>query len=102
MLSLGDGIVIWVIILLIGIGRDGLIALAVASIIDSEGIGLLYAGTAIGLCQTVNRIGSLLSPPIGNCIARIGAGLPFIVWAAFGVIALVCFSLTKETGHRQA
>ena len=102
LLSVAEGLIIWVVIILIGIGRDGLVALVVASTIDSKGIGVLYSGTAFGLIQTINRIGSFISPPIGNSMATSGAGLPFIVWAAFGVFALVCFSLTRETGHRQA
>ncbi|MBN2062374.1 MAG: hypothetical protein JW882_18375, partial [Deltaproteobacteria bacterium] len=102
LLSVAEAGIIWIVIILIGIGRDGLVALAVASTIDSKGIGVLYSGTAIGLIQTINRIGSFVSPPIGNSMATRGAGLPFIVWAAFGIFALVCFSLTRETGHRQA
>lgn len=102
LLSVADGIIIFIIIILIGIGRDGLMALATISTMESKGIGLLYSGTAMGLMQTILRIGIFISPPIGNSMAANGSGLPFIVWAAFGVIALVCFSLTRETGHRQA
>jgi ACS family glucarate transporter-like MFS transporter len=101
LLSIAEGVIIWFIVILIGIGRDGLVALAAVSNINSKGIGLIYSGTAIGLNQTITRIGPFISPPIGNSMAASGAGFPFIVWAAFGVIALVCFSLTKETGHRQ-
>ena len=102
LMSVADGIIIWVLIILVGIGRDGLVALACTSTLESKGIGVIYFGTAMGFLQTIFRIGAFLSPPIGNSMASINAGLPFIVWAAFGVIALVCFSLAKETGHRQA
>ena len=102
LLSVAYGIIIWIIIALVGIGRDSLIALAAASIIDSKGIGLKYSGTAIGFMQSVLRIGPFISSPIGNSMVPNGAGLPFIVWAAFGTFALVCFSLTKETGHSRA
>ncbi|MFC1533026.1 MFS transporter [Thermodesulfobacteriota bacterium] len=102
LLSVAEGVIIWIIIILVGIGRDGLVALANTSIIESKDIGALYSGTAVGLIQTIARIGPFMSPPIGNSMAASGAGLPFIVWAAFGVFALACFSLTRETGHRKA
>lgn len=51
LLSIADGIIRWVIIVLIGIRRDGLVALVTASTIDSKGIGVLYTGTAMGLAR---------------------------------------------------
>lgn len=98
LLSVADGIMIWGIIIIIGIGRDGLVALVSTSTVESEGIGAKYSGSAIGFMQTIARISVLISPPIGNSMAKIGAGIPFLVWAAFGIFALVCFSMTKETG----
>ena len=79
LLSVAEGATIWVLIILIGIGRDGLMALACTSTIESKGIGALYSGTAIGLQQTILRIGMFISPPIGNSMASHGSGLPFIV-----------------------
>ena len=102
LLSVAEGVIIWFIVILIGIGRDGLMAVSAASSIDSKGIGLTYSGTAMGLNQAIARIGPFVSPPIGNSMASNGSGLPFIVWTAFGMFALVCFSLTKETGHRRS
>jgi predicted MFS family arabinose efflux permease len=102
LLSIADVIIIWVIIILVGIGRDGFIAMANASTIDNKDIGTLYSGTAVGFLQTISRIGAFMSPPIGNSMAAYGEGLPFTIWAAFGVFALVCYSLIRETGHRQA
>jgi hypothetical protein len=34
-------------------------------------------------------------------MAAIGPGLPFIVWSVFGAFALICFSLTSETGYKK-
>ncbi|MBN2062884.1 MAG: MFS transporter [Deltaproteobacteria bacterium] len=101
LLSVADGIIIWILIIIIGFGRDGLVALACTSNIESNGIGVVYSGTAMGFMQTILRIGAFISPPIGNSMAASGAGLPFIVWAGFGAFALVCFSLIRETGRRQ-
>ena len=101
LLSAADGWIIWIIMLMAGIGRDGLLALSNVFIIESKGIGVVYTGTAIGFIQAISRLGPFISPPIGNSMATKGADLPFIVWAAFGVIALVFFSLTKETSHQK-
>ena len=98
-LSIADGIIIWLLVIVIGIGRDGLMALMTAITIENKGIGALYSGTAIGLIHTVSRLGPFISPPLGNSLAETNAGLPFIIWAVFGVLALICFSLTRETGH---
>jgi predicted MFS family arabinose efflux permease len=101
LLSIADGITIWVLIIVAGIGRDGLVALACTSTIESKGIGAKYSGTAMGLMQTIIRIGTFISPPLGNSMAAHGAGFPFIVWATFGAFGLFCFSLTKETGRHR-
>ena len=101
MLSVADGMMIWIIILLVGIGRDGLIALSNASVMDCKGVGPIYTGTAIGLFQMFARLGNAISPPIGNSMASIWTGLPFIVWALFGLFALICFYLSEETGHNK-
>jgi predicted MFS family arabinose efflux permease len=101
LLSVADGIIIWIIIILVGIGRDSMIALANASNMDCEGIGARYSGTAVGFLQTISRIGAFLSPPIGNSMAAHGEGLPFIMWAILAAIAFICFSFTRETGHRE-
>jgi MFS family permease len=98
-LSVADGALIWLLILVIGIGRDGLMALTTATAIEAKGIGVTHAGTAVGLTLTFARLGPFLSPPLGNSMATRGASLPFVVWAAFGLVALICFSLIDETGH---
>lgn len=102
LLSVADRVIIWVLIIMAGIGRDGLVAMACTSTIESKGIGVKYSGTVMGFMQTICRLGAFISPPIGNSMSAYGAGLPFIIWAAFGAFALLCFSLTRETGHQRA
>ncbi|MBN2060887.1 MAG: MFS transporter [Deltaproteobacteria bacterium] len=98
LLSIAEGLFIWILIIMVGIGRDALVALSLTSAIESRGIGAQYSGTAIGLIQTVLRIGIFIAPPIGNSMAVIYPGLPFVVWAVFGVFSLVCFYLIREEG----
>jgi ACS family glucarate transporter-like MFS transporter len=101
LLSIADGMIIWIIIIFVGMGRDAFMALVIASTIESEGIGVLYTGTALGLIQTISRIGPFISPPIGNTMASSSGGFPFIIWSVFGVIALLCLPLIRETVHRR-
>jgi predicted MFS family arabinose efflux permease len=101
LLSVADGVFIWLLIILVGFGRDGVVALGFTSCIESEGIGVLYSGTAVAILQTIGQLGGFISPPIGNRMAASGAGLPFIVWAAFGVFALICILFAKETGRHR-
>jgi predicted MFS family arabinose efflux permease len=96
LLSIAEGGIIWIIIILVGLGRDGLLAVTTATIIETKGIGMLYTGTAMGLIQSIYRIGPFISSPMGNSMAAIGPGSPFFVWSIFGMIALVCFALAKE------
>jgi len=38
---------------------------------------------------------------LGNSLARISPGLPFLFWAGLSVIALGTIAFTKETGWRK-
>lgn len=98
----GDAMV-WVIMVLIGVSRDGFMAVALTISTETEGVGVVYAATAMGLTQTILNIGSLSSPALGNSLAdptNPAAPYPFFVWAAFGLLALIAFCFVKETGWR--
>jgi hypothetical protein len=66
-------------------------------------VGVAYAGTATGLVMVFSGIGSLLAPPLGNSLADLTPGLPFILWASMTLLALLGIyatgrkSLTTET-----
>ncbi len=101
LLSVVGGVVVWVAVLVAGIVRDGFMAIFSTMIIETEGIGARYAGTAMGLIYTVSRIGLVVSPPLGNSLAASGLSVPFIFWAALAVGALAGFYFLKETGARR-
>jgi hypothetical protein len=86
---------------LMGICRDGSMALYNTMIMETDGLGSAYVGTAIGLMYTISRFGSAFSPPIGNSLTGISPDLPFLFWAAVGVVAIVSLSLVRETGRRK-
>ena len=94
---------VWVIMIIIGISRDGFMAVALTISTETEGVGVVYAGTAMGLTQTLMNIGPVISPPLGNGLAdpaNPASPYPFFIWAAFGLLALVAFYFVKETGWR--
>lgn len=95
---------VWVIMIFVGVARDGFMAVALTISTETEGVGVVYAGTSMGLTQTLLNVGSLSSPALGNSLAdpaNPAAPYPFFLWAAFGVVALVAFCFVKETGWRQ-
>jgi MFS family permease len=95
---------VWVIMIVMGVTRDGFMAVALTISTETEGVGVVYAGTAMGLTQTLLNVGSLSSPALGNSLAdpaNPAAPYPFFLWAAFGLVALIAFCFVKETGWKQ-
>ena len=99
LLSVADGALVWVSVLIAGMVRDGFWAIFSAMVMETEGIGAAYAGTAMGLIFTFSRIGSFASPPLGNSLASINLRTPFIFWASLAAVALFGFYFVKGTGH---
>jgi NNP family nitrate/nitrite transporter-like MFS transporter len=56
-----------------------------------KGVGSTYAGSAMGLTSTLGMVGSFAAPPLGNSLAEISDGAPFIFWAALTTAALPLF-----------
>lgn len=101
LLPLVNSAVVFVLMILVGVSRDGFMAVCFTMSTETEGIGVVYAATAMGLAQTVANVGSLISPPLGNSLASINPGFPFFLWAVFGLLGLVAFIFVKETGWRR-
>jgi len=104
LLPLVDNGMVYVLMILMGVARDGFMAVCLTISTETKGIGVVYAGTAMGLVQTVLSIGSLISPPLGNSLAdpsNPASPLPFFLWAAFGLLGLVAFIFVKETGWKR-
>lgn len=102
LLSVASGVLIWVLAIMSLITRDGFMAVLVTMLTETKGVGAVYAGTALGLTMTLSRLGGFISPPLGNSLASPdNPGLPFILWAAFGLLALFGCYFVKETGWRR-
>jgi MFS family permease len=95
LLSVADGLMVWVAVILTGIVRDGFMAIFMTMVIETEGIGPAYAGTAIGLVMSFLGVGSLIAPPLGNSLADITMGLPFLFWMMMAVVGFFGLYLAK-------
>jgi MFS family permease len=103
LLPLLGSVMVWVIMIIVGVSRDGFMAIAFTMSTETEGVGVVYAATAMGLTQTLMNVGSLISPALGNSLAdpaNPSLPYPFFLWASFGVLALVAFYFVKETGWK--
>jgi MFS family permease len=94
LLSATSGIGVWGAVILSGMVRDGFMALFMTMIVETEGVGPLFAGTATGFVMVFAGIGNLFAPPLGNKLAEISAGLPFALWAALAAAGIACLALT--------
>jgi len=101
LLSIANVTMVWASVIVAGIVRDGFMAVFMTTIIEIDGVGAAYAGTAMGLVMTLSRLIAFLSPPIGNSLADTNPGLPFVFWAALAAVALFCFYFTMERKQRR-
>lgn len=101
LLPLVDGAVIWVLMVLSGAFMDGFMAITTTILLETEGVGPAYSGTALGIIFTIAHVGSVSSPPIGNSFASFDPGLPFVFWTCLSVLSLFTLAFVKETGWRK-
>jgi len=92
---------VWAIMVLSGMFMDAFMAITVTTLMETKGVGIEHSGMALGIVFTIAQIGSLVSPPLGNALAHINAGLPFVFWAALSAAAVGMFIFVKETGWRK-
>ena len=95
-LSLASGGLVWAAVLLAGFVRDGFMAILQTMVIETEGIGSAYAGTAVGFVMAIGGIGNFLAPPSGNSLAVLWAGAPFAFWSALTILGMACLSFTRR------
>jgi len=99
MLPLVGSAIVWVLMIVMGCARDGFFAICLTMSTETKGIGVVYAGTAVGLVQTILNLGTVISAPLGNSLAdpaNPASPYPFFLWAAFGLLGLVAFCFVRE------
>jgi nitrate/nitrite transporter NarK len=99
LLPIADGPALWVLLGISGFLRSGAPALFNVLILEIEGVGSTYGGTAIGLASMIGMFGAFFGPPLGNSLADLNLGLPFIFWALLSALALPGLFFVKERGR---
>jgi cyanate permease len=95
LLSIVNGTLIWGCVLMAGFVRDGFMAIFTTMVLETEGVGPTYAGTAWGFAMAVSGLGNVIAPPLGNSLAAYQPSAPFAFWAGLAVLGIVCLALTK-------
>jgi cyanate permease len=98
LLSIVDGMMVWVAVSIAGLVRDGFMAVFMTMVMETEGIGATYTGTAIGLVMIFSGLGRLIAPPLGNSLANVVPSLPFVFWAILAAVGFWGLCLLKERG----
>jgi cyanate permease len=101
LLPFAEGFSLWGLIAMNGILRGGILPAFMSMFVETEGISGQYAGTAIGIGMTLGMIGSFLSTPVGNGLAYIHPGLPFIFWASLSFAVLAGFFFVREVAWKR-
>lgn len=96
LLPFAHGLTIWILIIIGSLVRMGASALFNILILEIKGVGGTYGGTAVGLMSAMGMFGAFFAPPLGNRLADIDLGLPFIFWALLPALALIGFFFIKE------
>lgn len=101
LLSIVSGGMVWLAVILSGSVRDAFMAIFTTMTIETEHVGPLYAGTAVGFAMALSSISNVIAPPIGNSLAGQWRGAPFAFWAILAAFGLLCLSLVKEKSKSQ-
>jgi MFS family permease len=96
LLSLASGVWVWGCVLITGFVRDGFMAIYTTMVIETEGVGPTYIGSAWGITMALSGIGNVIAPPLGNSLAVYGPSVPFAFWAGLALLGIGCLSLTKH------
>jgi MFS family permease len=96
-LTFVEGGLVLIVVAATGFVFDGFMAILNATVMEVEGVGLLYAGTAIGFSAMIRNLGGTFSPPVGNSLAVIAPNVPFLFWGGMGVFAVFMFTFVLKT-----
>lgn len=96
LLSVATGGLVWAAVLLAGFVRDAFMGIFFTMVIETEGVGPVFAGSAIGLTLAISGVSSMAAPPLGNSLAVFWPGAPFLLWAGLCLFGLGCLALVKK------
>jgi nitrate/nitrite transporter NarK len=88
---------VWIFLIVGGLLRSGVAALANTMVFEIKGVGGRYGGTAIGITNTLGMLGAFISPPLGNSLTAFNDDIPIYFWAIMAIVALPLVLIAKET-----
>jgi CP family cyanate transporter-like MFS transporter len=100
LMPIASGGAVWFLAVFAGMFLDGFMAITVTTLLETEGIGPSFSGTALGIIFSISQIGAVFSPPIGNSFAAVSPGTPFFFWAGLSLVSLVIVLMLRETARR--
>lgn len=86
-----DSVLIWLGVVMAGLFFDGFMAIFQATVLEIKGVGLLFAGTALGFAAMLREVGGVFSPPLGNSLTVYGLNVPFAFWSFTAVLGTIAF-----------
>ncbi len=95
-LAFVEGPLIWGAVMLAGMVRDGFMAVLLTTVVEVRGVGPRIAGTATGFVLALTSLSRAISPPVGNSMAALEPGAPFVFWAVLALVGFAGFWLIKD------
>ena len=96
-----DGTAVWVLIVVNGLLRGSMFPLLTSLVVEQEGVGARYAGTAIGVVLSLGMLGGSFTPPLGGAIADVyGGDAALLTWAAISMVSLAGLFFVKEAPRK--
>ncbi len=102
LLSIASGGLVWAAVLLAGFVRDAFMAIFLTMVMETDGVGPAYAGTAMGFTMAISGIGNVIAPPLGNSLASIWPGAPFAFWSGLTIFGMFCLLMVKNAKQNPA
>lgn len=98
-LSILNGNLIWIAVVIGGSMFDGYMAMHQAAALSINKLDMRFAGTALGVTAALRETGGAIGSPIGNWLSTFGLQTPFIFWGIMAIIgAAILWQLpTKRT-----
>lgn len=96
LLSVVRGNWVWAAVFMAGFVRDGFMAILLTMVIEVDGVGPAYAGTAMGFVMALSGIANTVAPPLGNSLAGISPSTPFLLWAGWALFGVICLLMYKQ------
>lgn len=87
---------VFAVMVVAGLMRDAFMSIMITRLMESEGVGPAYAGSAMGLSMVGMQLGGAVAPAAGNALAALGPGRPFQFWSLLGLSAAALFWLVGD------